>query len=83
MTSVISNGNFTFVFQKRKNSSDATYEVRMLSDLSLGFASGNLITPQISSSQPSDIIGTDYEQVEAVIPTSTSKGFLRVKATVP
>jgi len=81
-TSVISNGNFTFSFQKRRNASDATYEVRMLSDLSLGFASGNLITPQTSSPQPGDI-GTDYEQVEAVIPTSTSKGFLRVQATVP
>ena len=81
-TSAISNGNFTFVFQKRKNASDATYEVRMISDLSLGFASGNLITPQTSETQPGDI-GTDYEQVEAVIPTSTSKGFLRVQATVP
>ena len=81
-TSAISNGNFTFSFQKRKNLSEATYEVRMLSDLSLGFASGNLISTQTSSSQPDDI-GTDYEQVEAVIPTSTSKGFLRVQATVP
>ena len=54
----------------------------MISDLSLGFASGNLITPQTASPQPGDI-GTDYMQVEAVIPTSTSKGFLRVKATVP
>ena len=54
----------------------------MLSDLSLGFASGNLISTQISSPQPGNI-GTDYEQVEAVIPTSTSKGFLRVQATVP
>ena len=81
-TSAISNGNFTFSFQKRKNLSDATYEVRMLSDLSLGFASGNLISTQTSSPQPGDI-GTDYEQVEAVIPTSTSKGFLRVQATVP
>jgi hypothetical protein len=81
-TSVISNGNFTFAFQRRKNSSGANYEVRMLSDLSLGFASGNLITPQTSETQPGDI-GTDYEQVEAVIPTSNSKGFLRVQATVP
>jgi hypothetical protein len=81
-TSAISNGNFTFSFQKRKNSSDATYEVRMIPDLSLGFASGNLISTQTSSPQPGDI-GTDYEQVEAVIPTSTSKGFLRVQATVP
>jgi hypothetical protein len=81
-TSVISNGNFTFAFQRRKNLSDATYEVRMLSDLSLGFASGNVISTQTSSPQPGDI-GTDYEQVEAVIPTSTSKGFLRVKATLP
>jgi hypothetical protein len=78
----ISNGNFTFSFKKRKNSSDATYEVRMISDLSLDFASGNLISTQISSPQPSDI-GTEYEQVEAVIPTSTQKGFMRVKATVP
>ena len=81
-TSAISNGNFTFSFQKRKNSSDATYEVRMLSDLSLDFASGNLISTQTSSPQPSGI-GGDYEQVEAVIPTSTQKGFMRVKATVP
>jgi hypothetical protein len=81
-TSVISNGNFTFAFLRRKNLSDATYEVRMLSDLSLGFASGSEILPKTSSPQPLDI-GTDYEQVEAVIPTSTSKGFLRVKATVP
>ena len=81
-TSAISNGNFTFSFQKRKNSSDATYEVRMLSDLSLDFASGNLISTQTSSPQPSGI-GAQYEQVEAVIPTSTQKGFMRVKATVP
>jgi cyclophilin family peptidyl-prolyl cis-trans isomerase len=81
-TSAISNGNFTFSFQKRKNSSDATYEVRMLSDLSLDFASGNLISTQTSSPQPSGI-GADYEQVEAVIPTSTQKGFMRVKAIVP
>jgi len=81
-TSAISNGNFTFSFQKRKNSSDATYEVRMLSDLSLDFASGNLISTQTSSPQPSGI-GGDYEQVEAVIPTSTQKGFMRVKAIVP
>jgi hypothetical protein len=81
-TSAISNGNFTFSFQKRKNSSDATYEVRILSDLSLDFASGNLISTQTSSPQPSGI-GADYEQVEAVIPTSTQKGFMRVKATVP
>lgn len=80
--SVISNGNFTFSFQKRKNPSDATYEVRMLSDLSLDFASGNLISTQTSSPQPSGI-GTEYEQVEAVIPTSTQKGFIRAKATVP
>ena len=79
-TSAISNGNFTFSFQKRKNSSDATYEVRMLSDLSLDFASGNLISTQASLHQP---IGTEYEQVEAVIPTSTQKGFIRVKATLP
>ena len=81
-TSAISNGNFTFSFQRRKNSSDATYEVRMLSDLSLDFASGNQIYPQTSSPQPSGI-GGEYEQVEAVIPTSTQKGFMRVKATVP
>lgn len=81
-TSAISNGNFTFSFQKRKNFSDAIYEVRMIPDLSLGFASGNLISTQISSPQPSDI-GTDYEQVEAVIPISTSKSFLQVQATVP
>jgi cyclophilin family peptidyl-prolyl cis-trans isomerase len=81
-TSAISNGNFRFSFQKRKNSSDVTYEVRMLSDLSLDFASGNLISTQTSSPQPSGI-GGDYEQVEAVIPTSTQKGFMRVKATVP
>ena len=81
-TSAISNGNFTFSFQKRKNSSDATYEVRMLFDLSLDFASGNLISTQTSSPQPSGI-GGDYEQVEAVIPTSTQKGFMRVKAIVP
>jgi hypothetical protein len=80
--SAISNGNFTFSFQKRKNSSDAIYEVRMIPDLSLGFASGNLISTQTSSPQPSDI-GTDYEQVEAVIPISTSKSFLQVQATVP
>ena len=81
-TSAISNGNFTFSFQKRKNSSDATYEVRILSDLLLDFASGNLISTQTSSPQPSGI-GADYEQVEAVIPTSTQKGFMRVKASVP
>jgi hypothetical protein len=81
-TSTISNGNFTFSFQKRKNSSDATYEVRMISDLSLGFASGNSVSYRASSQQP-DGIGIDYEQVEAVIPTSNSKGFLRVQATVP
>lgn len=81
-TSTISNGNFTFSFQKRKNSSDATYEVRMISDLSLGFASGNSVSYQASSPQP-DGIGIDYEQVDAVIPTSNSKGFLRVQATVP
>ena len=81
-TSAISNGNFTFSFQKRKNASDATYEVRMISELSLGFASGNLISTQTSSPQPSGI-GAEYEQVEAVIPTSTQKGFMRVKATVP
>ena len=81
-TSAISNGNFTFSFQKRKNPSDAAYEVRMISDLSLGFASGNLISTQASSPQP-DGIEADYEQVEAVIPTSTSKGFLRVQATLP
>jgi hypothetical protein len=81
-TSVISNGNFTFAFLRRKNLSDATYEVRMLSDLSLGFASGNLISTQTSSPQPDGIVA-DYEQVEAVIPTSTSKGFLRVQATLP
>ena len=81
-TSAISNGNFTFSFQKRKNPSDAAYEVRMISDLSLGFASGNLISTQTSSPQPDGIVA-DYEQVEAVIPTSTSKGFLRVQATLP
>jgi hypothetical protein len=81
-TSVISNGNFTFAFQKRKNSSDSTYEVRMFSDLSLDFASGTLISTQISSPQPSGI-EADYEQVEAVIPINTSKAFLRVKATLP
>ena len=81
-TSAISNGNFTFSFQKRKNASDATYEVRMISDLHLGFASGNLISTQTLSPQPSGI-GAEYEQVEAVIPTSTQKGFMRVKATVP
>jgi hypothetical protein len=81
-TSVISNGNFTFAFQKRKNSSDSTYEVRMFSDLSLDFASGTLISTQISSPQPSGI-EADYEQVEAVIPINTSKAFLRVKATIP
>jgi hypothetical protein len=54
----------------------------MISDLSLGFASGNLISTQTSSPQPDGIVA-DYEQVEAVIPTSTSKGFLRVQATLP
>jgi hypothetical protein len=54
----------------------------MISDLSLGFASGNSVSYQASSPQP-DGIGIDYEQVDAVIPTSNSKGFLRVQATVP
>ena len=81
-TFVISNGNFIFAFEKRKNSGDATYEVRMLSDLTLGFASGDLISTQTSSPQPGGI-EADYEQVEAVIPTNTAKGFLRVQATLP
>jgi hypothetical protein len=51
-------------------------------DRLLDFASGNQIYPQTSSPQPSGI-GGEYEQVEAVIPTSTQKGFMRVKATVP
>jgi sialate O-acetylesterase len=81
-TSAISNGNFTFSFKKRKNPSDATYEVRMLSDLLLDFASGNLLSTQPSSPQPTGI-EAEYKQVEAVMPISAKKGFIRVKATLP
>jgi hypothetical protein len=77
-----SGANITYSFLRRKNANDASYEVRLISDLSQDFSTGTLLSPNVRDPQPVGL-PADYEQVDVVTPMSGPRGFLRVRAMVP
>jgi len=60
--------------------SGVTYTVKSLPDLATAFDSGTTMSTSASSSQPSGL-PSGYTQYEATLSTSSSREFLRVRAT--
>jgi hypothetical protein len=68
-------------FLKRISGAEATYQVRVLTDLSSGFSSGTVLTPARSPDQTG--LPPGYERMEVLIPTTGERGFIQIKAQVP
>lgn len=68
-------------FLKRISGAEATYQVRVLTDLSSGFSSGTVLTPARSPDQTG--LPPGYERMEVQIPTTGERGFIQIKAQVP
>jgi hypothetical protein len=74
-------GILTVGFLKRISGAEATYQVRVLTDLSSGFSSGTVLTPARSPDQTG--LPPGYERMEVQIPTTGERGFIQIKAQVP
>ena len=73
----LENGTLRAVFLAHK---DVTYTVRSTSDLTAGFAGTISI---VESADQSDKPSADYKRMEATLPASAERAFLRVEAILP
>jgi hypothetical protein len=77
----VNSGTLGVTFLRRISSAEATYQARVLTDLSAGFSSGTLLTPVPSADQTG--VPSGYERVEVQAPINGERGFIQIKANVP
>ena len=77
----VNSGTFGVTFLRRISSAEATYQARVLTDLSAGFSSGTLLTPVPSADRTG--VPSGYERVEVQAPINGERGFIQIKANVP
>jgi hypothetical protein len=74
-------GGMKCLWIQRKDKTLVSYSPKTSADLGTPFTDWTPVQSVLSNPQPEGI-HSDYEQVEVVLPTSASKGFLKVQATV-
>jgi len=74
-------GTLAVGFLRRVSGAEASYQARVFTDLSTGFSGGTNLTPVRSADQTG--VPPGYERVEVQAPTTGTRGFIQVQATVP